>query len=330
MEDLKEIWDFSKGGDLPVRSEGSCWISQKRKALQRLVDRYSAYIHHLTTLAKDQSMKSTDRSRLKGYVMKWKQSRVLIGAAMYVDVLKAPSLLSVCLQEEKADIVHGIQQLLKSSKSLKKLAGQDPLLWPTVKLVCDRVKEEGEEKVYQGVVLSNYNPIILNSCAAQALADINQLQKQLQARLEWSDVKMLMAILVFLDTQSWQPHSSLSATNDENSDLAEIREAVEYITCHFREPLEAKGITMTSIQDEIEEIVLYARKYLGIDKEGYQKIGKKCHNTPECRTCNNKHHPSICDESASVKNGVSNLTNPKTSSLNPQGSFHMNFPPPKI
>ena len=163
-------------------------------------------------------MKSTDRSRLKGYVMKWKQSRVLISAAMYVDVPKAPSLLSLCLQEVKADIVHGIQQLLKSSTSLKKLAGQDPLLWPTVKLVCDRVKEEGEEKVFQGVVLSNYNPITLNSCAAQALVDINQLQKQLQARLEWSDVKMLRAILVFLDTQCWQ----LSATNDESSDLAEI------------------------------------------------------------------------------------------------------------
>ena len=35
-------------------------------------------------------------------------------------------------------------------------------------------------------------------------------------------------------------------------------------------------------------------------------IGKKCHTTHQCRSCNRKHHPSICDESASVKNVVSN------------------------
>ena len=40
---------------------------------------------------------------------------------------------------------------------------------------------------------------------------------------------------------------ALFTTNDENSGLAEIREAVEYITCHFRDPLEAKGITLASI-----------------------------------------------------------------------------------
>ena len=103
LQNLKEVWDLSAGGDLPVRSERSRWINHKRKALQRLVDRFGVYLHHLTALAEDQSIKSTDRSRLKGYVSKWKQSRVLIGAAMYVDVLKAPALLSLSLQEEKLD-----------------------------------------------------------------------------------------------------------------------------------------------------------------------------------------------------------------------------------
>lgn len=44
VEDLKEVWEFSSGGNLPVRSEGSKWISFKRKALQRIVDRYGAYL----------------------------------------------------------------------------------------------------------------------------------------------------------------------------------------------------------------------------------------------------------------------------------------------
>lgn len=71
---------------------------------------------------------------------------------MYVDVLKAPAHLSLTLQEENLDIVLGIQHLLKSSKSLKKMAGQDPLDWPTVKLVRNRVKDEGDDKVYQGAI----------------------------------------------------------------------------------------------------------------------------------------------------------------------------------
>ena len=122
-------------------------------------------MNHVTTLAEDRSIKSTDRARLKGYLKQWKQSKVLIGAAMYMDVLKASALLSLSPQGEKLDIVLGIQHLLKSSKSLKKMAAQDPLLWPTVKLVHDRVKDEGEDKVYQGAVLNNYTPETLKTCS---------------------------------------------------------------------------------------------------------------------------------------------------------------------
>ena len=167
MEKLKEVWELSGSGDLPVRSEGNCWINHKRKALQRLVDRYGAFLNHVTTLAEDQSIKSTDQACLKGYLKQAeKQSKALIGAAMYVNLL-----LSLSLQGEKPGIVLSIQHLLKSSKSLKKMAAQDPLLWPTVKLVHDRVKDEGEDKVYQGAVLNNYTPTTLKTCAAHALTD---------------------------------------------------------------------------------------------------------------------------------------------------------------
>ena len=57
----------------------------------------------------------------------WKQAKMLVGATMYVDVLKAPSLLSLCLQDEKLDIVSGIRHLLKScSKHFKAIAVQNP------------------------------------------------------------------------------------------------------------------------------------------------------------------------------------------------------------
>ena len=39
--DLKEVFEFPKGGDKPIRSQGSRWITHKRNALQRFIDCYS-------------------------------------------------------------------------------------------------------------------------------------------------------------------------------------------------------------------------------------------------------------------------------------------------
>ena len=71
VKELKEVFEFPSGGNKPVRSQGSRWINHKRKALQRVVDRYGAYISHLTALAEDGSVKPDDRARLKGYLKKW-------------------------------------------------------------------------------------------------------------------------------------------------------------------------------------------------------------------------------------------------------------------
>ena len=197
---------------------------------------------------------------------------------------ESPALLSLTLQEKKLDIVLGIRHLLNSSKYLKKMTGQDPLPWPIVKLVRNRIKEEGEDKVCQGAVLDCYTPTTLQTCAAEALADINRLDEKMRARLEWSDVKMLRAILVFLDTHIWPPppaRGKHSDTDEEEDDLTEIKEAVEYITSRFKEPLEAKGVTLTNIQDEVEEVVLYATKYLSIGREGYQRVWFNLHTAPD-------------------------------------------------
>ena len=284
VTDLKEVFEFKEGGDMPVRSQGSRWITHKRKALQRLVDRYGAYINHLTALVADRSISSTDRARLSGYLRKWQQAKMLVGSALYVDVLKPPSLLSLTLQDDDLDIVQGLKHILKSTKSLKNLTEKNPLEWPTVKLVCSRVKDGN---VYQGAVMQHFNTTTLHYCRNQALADLKQLDQKMRDRLEWSDVKMLRCILTFLDTQSWRRpvtgNSDNSSDDDEDDDhvLSEILSAVEYITSIFREPLEAKGVNLPSVRDELEEIVRYSRKYLSIDREGYRKVWYKLHISPD-------------------------------------------------
>lgn len=57
---------------------------------------------------------------------------------------------------------------------------------------------------------------------------------------------------------------------EEGDNLAEVKEAVNYITSHFRETSETKGVT--GIQDEIEEIVNYTRNFELCKKSIYQKI----------------------------------------------------------
>ncbi len=72
--------------------------------MQRIV---GAYITHLHAIINDSSVKPADKAKLTGYHKRWARSDMLIGCAMYIDVLKAPSLLSLTLQDEFVDIVQG-------------------------------------------------------------------------------------------------------------------------------------------------------------------------------------------------------------------------------
>ena len=72
---------------------------------------------------------------------------------MFVEVLKGPAIISLCLQKPDCDIVNGLKQTLKTVNSLTSLRKKDPSEWPTVKLVQDRVVSEGSCDSYQGAVL---------------------------------------------------------------------------------------------------------------------------------------------------------------------------------
>lgn len=145
---MKEIYHIPKGGNLPVRCQGTRWINHKRRALQRIVDRFGAYIKHLKALVSDSTVKAADRAKLTGYLRKWSQGRMLIGCSMYVDILKAPSILSLTLQDDGVDIIQGIKSILKAASSLQSLCKENPREWSTMKLVLSRITEEDSKKVY--------------------------------------------------------------------------------------------------------------------------------------------------------------------------------------
>ena len=127
-------------------------------------------------------MKADDKERLKGYLWVWNQGKILVGCAMYTEILKAPSILSLTLQEDGVDIVQGLKQILKSAIALQTLAKRDPKKWSTVKLVVGRVSEDGEQKIYQGGVVKNFTDNMIAQCSRQSLADLQKLDGKMRER----------------------------------------------------------------------------------------------------------------------------------------------------
>ena len=82
---------------------------------------------------------------------------------------------------------------------------------------------------------------------------------------------------MFLETQNWL------RKGDNEHEIGNINTVVEQIITHFRIPLEAKGVSIEVIHDEIEEVVQYARRYLSIGTESNKKIWYKLHTCPDSR-----------------------------------------------
>ena len=275
--DLKQVFDLSKGGNRPIRSCGTRWVTHTRKALQRVVDRYGVYIAHLSTLVEDTSRKASDRAHLTGYLRKWKKPEVLVSCALYIEGLKPVSLLSLTLQGEKADIVSSIENTLKSVKSLQSLIQKDPKEWAQIQLLKKNMKEVEGKQEYQGFPIADFDATV-DQCKVHVLADLKRLEREIKHRLEWTETGLLRALLVFLETQNWQEKDTGS---DDEEDMADIRAAVQSLVSTFRIPLESRGVCMSTIQDELEEAVEYARKYLAIGRDSYRKIWYKLHTCPD-------------------------------------------------
>ena len=65
--------------------------------------------------------------------------------------------------------------------------------------------------------------------------------------------------------------------------MEHIITAADYIVCLFCPPLEAKGASISSFNDELEEILSFGRKYINIEQQDYKKTWYKLHTTFESK-----------------------------------------------
>ena len=214
---------------------------------------------------------------MTGYLHKWKKPEVLVSCALYTEALKLVSLLSLTLQSEKADIFISIENTLKSVKSLQALIQKDPKQWVQIELLKNNIKEVEGKQEYLGFPVADIDATV-DQCKVHVLADFKRLESEIKHRFEWTDTSLLRALLVFLETQNWQEKES--GSNGEEH-MADIRAAMQSLVSTFRIPLESRGVCLSTIQDDIEEAVEYARKYLPIGRDSYRKIWYKLHTCPD-------------------------------------------------
>ena len=109
-------------------------------------------------LSDDPRTKLIDRQRLKGYILKWCNAKMLIGSALFCDILN----LCKTLQEDDVCVVRAIEGILKASQSADQLNDTPFQDLPTVKKVLGRISRNGDEgsTVYHGVELTNYEGAI--------------------------------------------------------------------------------------------------------------------------------------------------------------------------
>ena len=75
---MKESYNFDNTGVTPTRASGTRRISHKTGAVTRILDKFGLCITHLENVATGTSYRAKERNRIKGYLDKWKNSKMLV------------------------------------------------------------------------------------------------------------------------------------------------------------------------------------------------------------------------------------------------------------
>ena len=129
VADLRECFEFDDNGVKPVRSCGLRWVSYKISAMKGVLSKYGAYAAHTAQLTEDNTVKATDRAKLKGYLKKWINAKYVLGCALFIDLLTPCSIFSKAMQSDSLDIVGALTCLILTVKETDRLKTKPFLLF---------------------------------------------------------------------------------------------------------------------------------------------------------------------------------------------------------
>ena len=64
---------------------------------------------------------SADKQKLKGYILKWQNGKMLLACPLFADLLKPVAILRKSLQCTEVNVVGAIEGILKTKKSIENL-----------------------------------------------------------------------------------------------------------------------------------------------------------------------------------------------------------------
>ena len=279
VEELKfclEADDFpSEGGTRPLRACGTRFIAHKVAALERLLDRFGAYLNHLISLTEDPTTKSDDKQKLKGYISKWRESKILLGCAVFHDIIKPAAILCKVLQGEELCIVSVIEALLKTTTSMEKLKTIKMEEFPSVRKVLLRIKEEDNGEItYQGVELIRYSQglaLLKNNYSTYIDSVLSCLRSRLKPENNPEDMETLTHALKIIATHGW----------DKTADASFGYEALQSLCLRFCTPLQEADVNSALVQQEWEDMVFYAKQYINLVLNSYKVVWWKLFNSPD-------------------------------------------------
>ena len=85
---MKESYGFDNAGVRPIRASDTRWISHKIGAMTRILDKFGLCITYLENVATDTSYRAKEHNQIKGYLNKYKNSKMLVNLCIYLELLK--------------------------------------------------------------------------------------------------------------------------------------------------------------------------------------------------------------------------------------------------
>ena len=257
----------SNGGNRPLRACGTRFVAHKVAALGRVIDRFGAYLAHLVALTDDRSVPPSSRQKLKGYITRWRDSKVILGCGFFHDLLQPVAHLSKVLQQDQLCVVRAIDALMKTKKNLDKLKATPFEELPTVKKVLSRLTENAGSMTYQGQDLTRHEEGItyLKSHQAQYFEGVNDC---IESRVKTGETEILSHATTILATHGWN--------RSTNADFGHT--ALNAICCRFATPLERSGVDTSLVKGEWDDMVEYGREYINLVQDDYTVVWWKLFN----------------------------------------------------
>ena len=124
--------------------------------MTQILDKFGLYITHLENVAPDKSYRAKECNRVKGYLNKWKNSKMLVILCFYLKRLEPIMQLSLQFQKEEINTVSAAIALGKVKGKLLKLKNKDVNDFNQIKTMRKYIKELEDGKAeYKTVSLKN-------------------------------------------------------------------------------------------------------------------------------------------------------------------------------